>query len=164
MCHPLSVPARVSMRVGRVEYRIDSPFDCDQIELWIVVVWWVLVFLWIFFCVLRKLGYCEDRIDLGTDWGFAYRIYNIYKVLNINLDGSLTSPLHSAFLCYTPPILKVHPISVTSLTPLHLSLFPLFHPSFPVFTVSLISVPISPWSSRLSHSLLTPFLSFLVSH
>ena len=37
--------ARISMRVDRVECLIDSPFDCDQIELWIVILRQVLVVL-----------------------------------------------------------------------------------------------------------------------
>ena len=64
------------MRVGRVECRVDSPFECDEIELWIEVLRRILVVLWIIFSVWRKLEYCEDKIDLGIDWGFAYRIYN----------------------------------------------------------------------------------------
>ena len=76
MCHLLSVPARISMCIGRVECHVDSPFDCDQIELWIVILQQVLVFLWIFFCVCMRLEYYKDRIDMGIDWGFAYQIYN----------------------------------------------------------------------------------------
>ena len=30
----------------------------------------------------RRLEYCEDKIDLDTDWGFAYRIYNKPQVHN----------------------------------------------------------------------------------
>ena len=83
MCHPLTVPARISMRVDRVECRIDSPFDCDQIELWIVILRQVLVVLWIFFCVCMRFEYYKDRIDMGIDWGFAYRIYNKTETANI---------------------------------------------------------------------------------
>ena len=80
--------ARISMRVDRVECRIDSPFDCDQIELWIVILRQVLVVLWIFFCVCMRLEYYKDRIDMGIDWGFAYQIYNIFHTTEFHSDTS----------------------------------------------------------------------------
>ena len=47
----------------------------------------------------RKLEYCEDKVDLGTDWGFAYQIYN-------------RDSLHCVFLAYK---LQISPLPVCEL-------------------------------------------------
>ena len=98
MCHLLSVPARISMCIGCVECRVDSPFDCDQIELWIVILRQVLVFLWIFFCVCMRLEYYKNKIDMGIDWGFAYRIYNTGDLQEAPRTCQVWKVLHSALI------------------------------------------------------------------
>ena len=76
----------------------------------------------------------------------------------MNLWQSLSHAASSLLYLLCP---QVHSISITSLMPLCSSLFPLFHPSslYPCF--SLISVPMSPWSSHPLHIVFSPHSCFL---
>ena len=82
--------------------------------------------------------------------------YRSLMDLQQSLSHATSSPLY--FLC-----LQVCSISVTSLTPLHSSLFPLFHPSFlhPCFID--ICPHVTMILSSFAYSLLTPFLFFFIS-
>ena len=75
------------------------------------------------------------------------------------VNGSLTKSNPLCCFSATPPPFQLHSISVPPPTLLHSSLFPpcfILHPCLPV---SLISVPMLPWSSHLSHIVSYPIPS-----
>ena len=96
-------------------------------------------------CALTKMAHSNALLDINCQW---------------ISDKSVLLCLPLLYLFHP----QVCPISIASLTPLCLSLFPFFilHPCTTCF-IDICSHVIMILSS-LTYSLLTPFLSFLISH
>ena len=75
-------------------------------------------------------------------------------------NGSPTKFVPLCPFSATPSLSQVHSISITSLTPLHSSLFPPCFILCPCLPVLLISISMLPWSSHLLHIVYLPHPCF----
>ena len=89
---------------------------------------------------------CDWPCGLGLWWGSTVRYWSLMDLQQVcSAPPSSTIPFPSSSLSY------FHCISNTPL----FILVPLVSSFIPAFPVSLISIPMSPWSSHLSHIVLS---------